>query len=295
MQAMILAAGFGTRLLPYTAIRPKPLFPILNEPLLLLTIKRLQQSGCNPIVVNCHHLADQIIDAVTPFNDVHVLREQTILGTGGGIRSAVHLFRDEPILVTNGDIYHTVNIESFYRFHLLSGSEVSLAMHDEPRFNSVEVIGDKVVSFDNNESKHLLAFTGIHVLNRDVLFEIQNEGFSSIIDLYRQLLRQECKISSKRVDEKYWTDMGTVPDYLRLHQKLLQQEINCWSQTDTQPSSPFLLATDLRQGPNLSMHDWACVGSATIGSDVVIERSVIWDGAVVPDGQIVKDAIIAPS
>lgn len=292
---MILAAGLGTRLLPFTAIRPKPLFPILNEPLLLLTIKRLQHLDCNPIVVNCHHLADQIIDAVAPFAGVHILQEGTILGTGGGIRSAVHLFRDEPILVTNGDIYHTVNIEAFYRFHQSSGSEVSLAMRDEPRFNSVEVISNKVVSFDNKESKHLLAFTGIHVINRDALFEIQKKGYSSIIDLYRQLLRQGSDISSKRVDEQYWTDMGTVPDYLRLHEKLLKGEVNCWSQTDTQPSGPFLLAKDVRSGPNLSMHDWACVGSATIGRDVVIERSVIWDGAVVRNGQIVKDTIIAPS
>lgn len=292
MQAMILAAGFGTRLLPFTAIRPKPLFPILNEPLLLLTIKHLQYLGCNPIVINCHHLADQIIDAVSPYTGVHVLREETILGTGGGLRSAIHLFRDEPILVTNGDIYHTVNIKALYRFHLLSRSEVSLAMHDEPRFNNVEVIGDKVISFDNQESKHLLAFTGIHVLNRDVLFEIPKKGFSSIIDLYRLLLRQGSNISSKRVDEKYWTDMGTVSDYLRLHGELLLGAVGRHSEARIQPSTPFLISEDAIQGPNMSMHDWVCVGSATIGSDVVLERSVVWDGAVIPDGQIVRDTIV---
>ena len=61
MQAMILAAGLGTRLLPHTLIRPKPLFPILNQPLLLLTIKRLQMLGFDHIVVNCHHLREHIV------------------------------------------------------------------------------------------------------------------------------------------------------------------------------------------------------------------------------------------
>ena len=64
MKAMILAAGLGTRLLPYTAKRPKPLFPILNKSLLHLTISRIRQVGGNKIVVNAHHLRSQIKKAV---------------------------------------------------------------------------------------------------------------------------------------------------------------------------------------------------------------------------------------
>jgi mannose-1-phosphate guanylyltransferase len=64
MKAMILAAGLGTRLLPYTLSRPKPLFPILNKPLLLLTISRIRNSGFSEIIVNAHHLRQQIKDAL---------------------------------------------------------------------------------------------------------------------------------------------------------------------------------------------------------------------------------------
>lgn len=117
MQAMILAAGFGTRLLPYTLSRPKPLFPILNQPLLLLTIRRLQQAGCDHIVVNCHHLREQIVAALHGIPGVVVQEEVVILGTGGGLRKARALFRDEPVLVTNGDIYHTVDYRRLYRHH----------------------------------------------------------------------------------------------------------------------------------------------------------------------------------
>ena len=79
MQAMILAAGFGTRLLPYTQYLPKPLFPVLNTPLLLATVKRLQSSGFAPIIVNCHHLGEQIVDCFQDIPGVIIQQENNLL------------------------------------------------------------------------------------------------------------------------------------------------------------------------------------------------------------------------
>jgi len=93
MQAMILAAGVGTRLLPHTLVRPKPLFPILNQPLLLLTIKRLQRLGFDHIVVNCHHLRDQVVAAISEVSGVVVQEEETILGTGGGFAHCFEIYQ----------------------------------------------------------------------------------------------------------------------------------------------------------------------------------------------------------
>ncbi len=111
MQAMILAAGFGTRLQPYSNLRPKPLFPLLNTPLLLLTIQRLQDAGFDHIVVNCHHLKDQIRSLLAGIPGVFLQEETMIMGTGGGLRLAIDLLKDEPLLVSNGDIYHTVDYQ----------------------------------------------------------------------------------------------------------------------------------------------------------------------------------------
>ena len=86
MQAMILAAGFGTRLLPYTKYRPKPLFPVLNTPLLVAAVRRLKKFGFSRIVVNCHHLGEQISAALDDIDGVRIQYEETILGTGGGLR-----------------------------------------------------------------------------------------------------------------------------------------------------------------------------------------------------------------
>ncbi len=105
MQAMILAAGFGTRLQPYSLIRPKPLFPVLNRPLLLATIDRLKNAGFSLIVVNCHHLRQQIVSAVKDIPGVIVQEEPLILGTGGGLALAARNLNNEPLLVTNGDMF----------------------------------------------------------------------------------------------------------------------------------------------------------------------------------------------
>ncbi len=136
MQAMILAAGFGTRLLPHTKIRPKPLFPVINTPLLLLTIDRLKHFGFSRIVVNCHYLREQIVQAVAEIPGVIVQEEEKILGTGGGLRQALTSLDEGPLLVTNGDIYHTIDLGQLYMYHGERGNAVTMAMHDYPRFNT---------------------------------------------------------------------------------------------------------------------------------------------------------------
>ena len=84
MKAMILAAGLGTRLLPYTRKRPKPLFPVLNRPLLSLSIGRLRQAGAGEIIVNAHHLKQQIKNTLLSEENIILQEEDKILGTGGG-------------------------------------------------------------------------------------------------------------------------------------------------------------------------------------------------------------------
>jgi mannose-1-phosphate guanylyltransferase len=292
MQAMILAAGFGTRLLPHTLVRPKPLFPILNQPLLLLTIKRLQNLGFDHIVVNCHHLRQQIVDVLHGLSGVVVQEEEIILGTGGGLRRALSLLRDEPLLVSNGDIYHSIDFLQLYRNHEESGQAVTLAMHDCPRFNSVTVEGGKITEFANIASSAGLAFTGLHVLEPAILQEIGDDGFSCIIDHYRRLLEKGIKIDCYRTDGCYWTDMGTPGDYLALHDGLLTETIPCWQEIGP-VHGPYCLAGRADLGARVTLHGWACVGNACIGEGSHLERSVVWDDITVPGGSRLVDCIVS--
>lgn len=292
MQAMILAAGLGTRLLPHTSIRPKPLFPILNQPLLLLTIQRLQRLGFDHIVVNCHHLGDRIVAALEGLDNIVILREEVILGTGGGLRNALQYLRDQPLFVSNGDIYHTVDILDFYRHHTRRGNDVTLAMHDYPRFNSVPVEGGKVVGFDHRHEPPLLAFTGLHVIQPAVLRDIQSGRFSCIVDHYRKLLQAGGRIDSYRVDDCYWTDMGTEEDYLALHHGLLTDTIPCWQEI-APPGKPYCISRQAILPADCEPKDWVCIGDAHIGRGTTLERVVIWDDVVIGDGVGLADSIVS--
>ncbi len=295
MQAMILAAGFGTRLLPYTLVRPKPLFPILNKPLLLLTIQRLQQAGCDHIVVNCHYLREQIVCALHGIPGVLVQEETSVLGTGGGLRLALDQFRDEPVLVTNGDIYHTIDYHRLYQDHKREGAPVTMAMHDFPRFNTVAVRDGRVYSFDDQTGRakdDLLAFTGLHVLEPEVLAGIPVEEEYSIIDRYRQLLQQGQPIVAVRVDDCFWTDMGTVEDYLALHAGLLTGGIPVWPELVWSAKSPFWVADKTKKGDGLVLRDWVCVGDAIIGKNTHLQRSVVWDRSTIAEGCRVVDRLV---
>ena len=106
-RAMLLAAGRGERLRPLTDRIPKPLVPLAGKPLIDHVLERLLQAGIRDLVVNCHHLADQIEAHVMRWRDVtvRVSREATLLETGGGVRQALPLLEDEVFFVLNADSF----------------------------------------------------------------------------------------------------------------------------------------------------------------------------------------------
>ena len=121
-QAMILAAGLGTRLKPLTDTMPKALVPVGGKPLLDLNIRRLTDCGYDRFVVNIHHFAQQIVDHVARQDYaqlVHFSDEtEQLLETGGGLKKAQNLFHDDqPILIHNVDILDNVDYNWFARQH----------------------------------------------------------------------------------------------------------------------------------------------------------------------------------
>ena len=123
-QAMIFAAGLGTRLKPLTNKMPKALVRVGGEPLLKHTVLRLKDAGFTRIVVNVHHFSEQIVDYLKANNhfdmDIRISDEtEALLETGGGVKKAIPLFdNDFPILIHNVDILDNLDYEWFARQHL---------------------------------------------------------------------------------------------------------------------------------------------------------------------------------
>ncbi len=282
MQAMLLAAGFGTRLRPYTLLRPKPLFPVCNVPLLHILLDKLAAAGCQKTVVNCHHLAGQIAAAVSGRPEVILQREEEILGTGGGLRQALPQFEDGPVLVMNGDIYHDLSLPALLAAHAAGGHAVTMALHDCPRFNTVRARGSRVCGFGQAEAgETLLAFTGIHVVEREVLRQIPATGFFHIIDLYARLA-EAGQVGLLRVDGCFWQDIGTPADYLGLHRRLLADKTPSWA-----------ISSQAAAGQGAALTDWGAVGpGAVIGAGAQLARCVVWENAVIQPGAALADQIV---
>ena len=151
-QAMIFAAGLGTRLKPLTDTMPKALVPVGGEPLLRRVIFRLRDAGFTRIVVNVHHFASQITDYLRDNGkfglDIRVSDETSeLLDTGGGLRKAQPLFAPRcPILIHNVDILSNVDLDRFYRAdwrvacpdcgvpHLMAGARLLVSWRKTKRY-----------------------------------------------------------------------------------------------------------------------------------------------------------------
>ena len=120
MQAMIFAAGLGTRLKPLTDSIPKALVEVGGETLLQRTIERLKACGVKSMVINVHHFAQAIVDYLQTNNNfgVEIIvsdETQHLLDTGGGLKKAAHLFSSTAnILIHNVDIISNVDLQAFY-------------------------------------------------------------------------------------------------------------------------------------------------------------------------------------
>ena len=149
MKALILAAGLGTRLQPYTAITPKCLFPIDGRPLLDTIIRNLQTAGCREVIVNTHHLAQKIETFIAAQDyeiPVFTRHESRILGTGGAIKNVADFWDKQPFMVINSDIFTDIDLREVYSFHMRHGHPATLVLTDYEEFNNVPVDDDDFIT-----------------------------------------------------------------------------------------------------------------------------------------------------
>ena len=226
MKAIILSAGFGTRLLPYTRKMPKPLFSLGGKPILEILIENLIRAGCKDIMVNTHHLGEQIEDFVSHKDfgiPVRCCREPHILGTGGAVKNVEQFWEEAPFMVINSDISTDIDFKGVYDYHLLHPYPATLVLTDCAQFNSVSCDSDGFIE-DFYTSPHQLAdrfnfpqkqytFTGIQVVDRELLDFIPKEIFYNIIDAYISMMKSGRKIKSFFAGESYWQDIGTAERY----------------------------------------------------------------------------------
>lgn len=238
MKAMILAAGYGTRLRPLTDQKPKALIEINGLPLLQLVIQKLMYVGVSEIIINTHHLAEQMVSFIQQNNyfGIHIefSHEPEILGTGGGLKKASYFFNDDqPFFLHNVDILSTINLAEMYQYHLAADSLATLALQNREttRYFIVDdqnyICGHK--NFDNTKTRlkrqplgdsHLMAFCGIHVISPKIFEFLEESGSFSIVDVYLRLIEKGLPIIGYSANQYYWQDIGKLEGLENFQQKL---------------------------------------------------------------------------
>ena len=209
-QAMIFAAGLGTRLKPLTDSMPKALVKIGGEPLLWHVVMKLKAAGYERIVVNVHHFAQQIVDYLQQNGnfgiDIRISDETSgLLETGGGIRKALPLFdADSPVLIHNVDILSNLDLGELTQVEQAPDALLVVSRRQTKRYLlfDEETILDGWTNIESGEVKspykgldpsamRQLAFSGIHVIWPRVfpLLESMPERFG-IIDFYLKYCHQ---------------------------------------------------------------------------------------------------------
>ncbi len=206
---MILAAGLGTRLKPFTDKHPKALAMVNGKSLLQRNIEYLQKIGITEVLVNVHHFADQIIDAINinhGWGSTVTISDETeaVLETGGGLKKAAWYFGNETsFLLINADILTNLDLDALVAQHTNTGALATLAVSDRnsSRYFLFDEAGKlcgwknqntgeyKPVHLNDSNTEHLQAkaFSGIQVIDTKLLPLMQHEGKFSMVDVYLDL------------------------------------------------------------------------------------------------------------
>ncbi len=246
MNALVLAAGYGKRLRPVTDYIPKALITLQNKPLLYILLKKLERQKFTNIIINAHHLAEQVekyIQSYSKENNSNILvtREPILMDTGGGIKNMLQkLPNDEPVLVHNVDIISTLDFNQFYQSHLNSGAAASLAV--QKRDTTRPLLFDENMHLCGKKSKHdgqfnivkspsgtivQWAFCGIQVIQPEIFLEYPANRFYSI-DVYTKNAAKNKIIKGIDIGTNYWKDLGTSTDITEAEKEIesFQLDIN---------------------------------------------------------------------
>ncbi len=306
MRAMVLAAGWGTRLRPLTNLRPKCLMPAADRTLLGLWLERLAGWGVERAVVNTHHLAEPVRARLArgwPGLEVVESFEPELLGTGGGLVAARAALGPEPFLLVNADVLATSELPPLVQTLERSGAVAVLGLKDEPRFNTVALDpAGQVRGFQGDPASppasppvppgqvRWRTYTGLAAVHPRLLSFLPPAGPSSLVQGLRAALAAGEVVLGVELDG-FWDDLGTPERLLVLHRDLAlgrRPEL-----AGLAPSGPVWLGPGARAAKGARLEGFVFAGAgARVEAGAVVRDSLLLPGAVVRSGARVEQAVL---
>jgi len=220
--AVILAAGYGKRLLPLTKITPKPLIFIGLEPSLNRIFHRLQTAGISHFYLNSFHLAQKIEAAAQQLSAATtIVREPILRSSGGGVANFRNALQNKDFILHNCDIYSEEPLQTLIDFHAEQQAICTLMTVNYPLINSLHCQGGHIQKFGKPQSGNA-TYAGIAVFSPKIWNYMPQEQTFSLVSVWENAQKAGEKLAVYP-SQKYWNDFGTHLKYWQLHQHLSQQ------------------------------------------------------------------------
>lgn len=304
MKAIILAAGFGTRLLPITSYKHKSLFPIANVPLLDIITENLKKIEIDALGINLHHLPEQLrsyIENKKYFTDVYFSYEPQILNTGGGLAGFKDFIgKDETFIVHNCDILTDIDLQKALDFHNAKNALMTMVLVDHSPKNNVLVDLDSLNIVDiagflekkPKENQIYQCYSCVVIYNSEIFkwFDKQNEAYP-IVPVWCQVLRDfPDRVFGYIPDQPYyWNDIGDLKSYFDIHKDIILGKKLKYLNIE----SDIVVSKTAKIGENCAFEGFCAIGENSVISDnCVLKNCIVWDGVEIKKGSRFENAII---
>jgi len=297
-KAILLAAGFGTRMRPLSYDLPKPMMPLWGKPLLRHMIDMLADWGVADILVNVHHRPGAIIDYLQQRTSsgprIQLSFEPEILGTGGLLKRASWFLDDSPFWMANTDIAADLTPEPLLSA-FASNPLAALWMHPTLGPRTVAMKEGLITDFRSPTPGALDTFTfcGIHLVSPVVMSLLPERSFFSVIEAYERGMGDGMVVKGVAHPNAFWRDVGTADRYIQAHRDVLRGHL------DGAPGKRLMDPQQIKRTQRLKRKGVHIVGFAALGENVSVaagadvEDSVLWDGALLTEGARVKRTVLS--
>jgi len=322
-KALIMAAGYGTRMEPLTLAVPKPMVPIVNKPTMQHNIELLRRNGIRDIVANIHYHPEQIENFFEDGDAFGVnlaySYEEKLLGTAGGVRRMGRRVSriDETFMVLSSDALTDINIRKLVSFHKKKKALATIALmpvEDTTQFGVVILDKDqKVTSFQEKPKKENalsnLANTGIYVFEPEILDMIPEDQFYDFgHELFPMLAKKKAPVYGYKMVE-FWSDVGGIGPYIAANQDAIQGNVRIvipgrkisskvWVGKGARISKSAQFEGYVIVGDKCEIRDGAYLKNVVlgdmcvVGNDARISHCVIWSDTFVSHGADIDKSII---
>lgn len=303
-----MAGGQGTRLRPLTSVRPKPMIPLINKPILEHTLDRLKNFQLKNVLLTLNYKSNIIKrhfkDGSHLDMDINYTVERSPLGTAGSVKKAEKYLNDT-FMVLSGDVISNMNFQKVQEFHKRKKALATLVLTkvSDPTHFGIAVLNDnqEIINFLEKPEKDQvfskIANTGVYILEPEIFnyFDHQKEiDFSK--DIFPKLIEEKAGIYGY-VFEGYWNDIGRPETYLKATYDILNQKVIHRIYKKSLKRGVGRLG-NIWMGNNIQMdHGVRIEGPVVIGSNSIIEEGcTLSKGTVIGEGvHIGRDTTIQSS